>query len=141
MGEPLSEPSLVAHEINVADDTSSYCERCPLKAGLRTLEAGLNNQALVGVCLLHQKGLVLSYVPATRKEGIAMAFVDAQVLFGNVRRTPMLDKPLPEPVPAARCQPAFKSVVKLRNPPEVQLLMIKNFLKPLSAHVPPHALP
>ena len=35
---------------------------------------------------------MLSHVPATRKEGIIMALVDVQVLFGNVRRTPMLDK-------------------------------------------------
>ena len=35
---------------------------------------------------------MLSFVPATRKEGIAMAFEDAQFLSGNVRLTPMLDK-------------------------------------------------
>ena len=88
----LAESSLVALRINVADDASSYCERCPLEAGLDTLEAGLNGHAPVGICLPHQVGLMLFHVPATRKERIIMAFVDAQVLFGNVRRTPMLDK-------------------------------------------------
>ena len=48
---------------------------------------------------------MLSYVPATRKEGIAMAFADAQFLFGNVRLTPMLDK-----TPELRRKPVQESL-------------------------------
>lgn len=105
MGEYLTESSLAALEINLADDTSSYFAGCPRVAYLHTLEAGLNGHPLVGKCIPHQVRFVLSDVPATQKEGIATAFEDAQFLFGNVRLTPMLDK-----TPGLRRKPVQESL-------------------------------
>ena len=91
MCEDLTKSSVVACEVDVADDASSYGEGRSLEAGLHAFEAGLNGNTLVRVGSPHQVRLVIPHVPAVRKERLAVTFVHAQVFVRDVGCASLLD--------------------------------------------------